>query len=180
MLCSKGLLYPVAWFLSECSLEVWRPAVGTVILVIRPRHMLKKGGPAVVNTPPVQLQLFTNRPMETSGLLLLQGLGLLICSQGSLCFWLLAQRKHLTQQPKYASCASGQDITVGLISLYICHVFSIFCSLSLSLYALVVQYKQSDRSVCKHASPGFIILSYLWLSETATSYYYTTTTKKVQ
>lgn len=59
----------------------------------------------------------------------------------------------------------------------ICHfiflyVFSISCSLSLS--ALVVQYKQLDRSVCKHASPGFIILSYLWLCETATSYYYTT------
>lgn len=69
--------------------------------------------------------------METSGLLL-QGRCLLIFSEGFLCFWLLAQGKHLTQQPKYASCASGQDIAAELLSLlYICR--SIFWSLSHSL-----------------------------------------------
>lgn len=125
----------------------------------------------------MQLELLTNRPMETSGLLLLQGLCLLICSHGSLCFWLLAQGKHLTHHLKCASCASGQDIAVGLlycISVTASFSVSVHLLLSFSLSALVVQYKQSDRSVCKHASPGFIILSYLWLCETATSCYYTT------
>uniref|UniRef100_A0A672MD68 Solute carrier organic anion transporter family, member 3A1 n=2 Tax=Sinocyclocheilus grahami TaxID=75366 RepID=A0A672MD68_SINGR len=84
-------------------------------------------------------------------LLLLQHYCLLIFSQGFLCFWLLAQGKHQTQQPKYASCASGQDIAAGLLSLLSFHLL-----VFVSLFALVVQYKQSGRSVCKHANPGIL------------------------